>query len=107
MHKTPNCRPLDDRVSLLDAIGHFHRDFSRLESLLVDARCEIVKLKRELAKSQSNAPLPAPEIDLHSLRRHVMFKLHPDRGGDTIIMQQFNQLFDFLQRSQVFQGATQ
>lgn len=83
--------------SLLQEIAEFGQRMTHINAELVDAWREIARLQGELAE-QSRAPKPPP-LDFPALRRYVVFRCHPDRGGDTANMQGLNALFDFLEEA--------
>lgn len=84
--------------------GHFHitaaivvadgiqRKIKRLKALLQETQRENEVLRAQLALCTG----PLPDIDLDALRRGIVFRCHPDRGGDTRLLQQVLELFDHL-----------
>lgn len=83
-----------DAASLTGAINNLGSEFVRLRSELQDAQCEILRLRRRLAKAQ---PSTVPGLELSSLRRQVAYHCHPDRGGSHQLMSDLNTLFDLLE----------
>ena len=81
--------------SLPQAITAFGQRLTCINAELRGARLEIARLQDELAE-QSRAP-KLPQLDFPALRRYMVFRCHPDRGGDTASMQELNELFDFLE----------
>jgi hypothetical protein len=78
-------------LSLVETVAGVRQESRRMKRLLEEARLENAALKSQL-KSQ----LELPDIDLDWLRRKILFRCHPDQGGDTVVMQQTIALFDFL-----------
>lgn len=72
-------------VSILHAVNH-------LKTRLTETLRENEALRAELALR----PPPITDIDLDALRRGVVFRCHPDRGGDTGLLRQVLELFECL-----------
>lgn len=70
---------------LTPTVASIQQDLRRVKLLLR----ENAALKAELA----TRPPPAPELDLESLRRKVVFYCHPDRGGDSDLLRDVLALF--------------
>ena len=89
--------------SLLGEVLSFRGKLVELKNALFKARrekAELVEenesLKRELACRPS-----VLGMDLESLRKGIVFQCHPDRGGDTKLLQRILELFNRLQRGRV------
>lgn len=75
------------------AIAGIRTELHRMQTVLRETRRENETLKEKLALRPD--PLPG-EIDLDALRRGIVFCCHPDRGGNTGLLRQVLELFDFL-----------
>lgn len=89
----------DPRFSLVETIADLNLEFSNVKIELRDAQRETNKLKSQLEVLRSRS-LELTELDTAALRRHAAFYCHPDRGGDHILMQRLNVLFDLLEAAQ-------
>lgn len=74
------------------AVESIKRELRRMKVILQEHTRENEALRAELALR----PLPISKIDLESLRRRIVFCCHPDRGGDTGLLRQVLQLFEYL-----------
>lgn len=78
--------------SLGQAVASIQQDLRRVTTALHEAKQENATLRAELAVR----PVPMSEKDLESLRRGIVFRCHPDRGGDSALLRRVLELFDLL-----------
>jgi len=81
--------------SIADMVTQLRVDLCNMRKDLLDARCENVRLRRELTRLRSQKNVSS-EFNIPSLRREVAFHCHPDRGGSTSLMSRLNTFFDHL-----------
>ena len=87
------------RGSIVDAVANVYARFAQLQADLQAAHREIAELRRSQVQGRT-MPLPLPDPDLASLRRHVAVYCHPDRSGNGELMCRLNVLFDYLENAQ-------
>lgn len=81
---------------LTPTVASIQQDLRRVKLLLR----ENAALKAELA----TRPPHAPELDLESLRRRVVFCCHPDRGGDSDLLRDVLVLFTWAAETSAASG---
>jgi len=92
---TKNSIVLEGRL-LANTIANLQGEFASMKTKLREKHHELARLRKMLAGIQAKSD-ELPEIDYGSLRRRTAFFCHPDRGGDQLLMQRLNVLFDFLE----------
>lgn len=87
--------PVAQGGRLNQTIGRLRSEFAGLKNELANTKSENSRLQREVARWRFR--FQALRVaDVASLRRHVAFYCHPDRGGDAELMSCLNALFDIL-----------
>ena len=80
--------------ALINVVASVHAEVARLRALLHVTVEENAALRAQLA---SRPHVQLRGLNLKSLRRGVVSRCHPDRGGDTTLLRNVLELFECLE----------